>query len=770
MWLMQLPAVVESTELERLQHRIKGATRERMVRELNDVLERLTTEATLVLVLEDLHWSDVATVELLSSIAHRSEAARLLIVGTYRPAEAAVSDPVLLQSIRELRGRGLCKHLNVELLTRRDVGEYVAARLGGTDSEDVADQVFERSGGNALFMVNVFDHLMQARAIRKLDDRWIVDGAAAALSEVPEGLRPFIQCRLDTLSAEDRRILETASVVGVDFAAAALPPGSIPADLKQDLERLETRLEALAERTRLIEDCGVAEWPGGILSDRFRFRHALYRKGLYDEIPEARRARLHRMIGEHLRAAFGPEAAPLAAVLAVHFENGQDAESAARYRRMAGERALGRHAYHEAAQHLQRALDTFDQARDRPADGALGDLVRWELDVCTMLGTTLATIHGYSAPEVARINSRARSLIEQLDDPASQFRALLHLWSFSQVAAESDLSESYNLVTRMSELAARMENDELALMCSSVRSRTRILHGDLPGCAEDLQRLFTACDPRGLADLHSRYCPAEHALYCLGADACRLWLQGYPDQALARISDVRALAENLDRPYGHAVAGYMALHVLQFCGQTAQLDRQARDLRRLCAEHGFSLWSAWATCIQGWAVGARGDVAEGIALMVQGVEAFRDAGARVNQPFCLALLAELYLRAGRIEAAHERLAEARTRVEISSERYWDAEVHRLEGEVLLAAAEDGGRDRDDRAEACFRSALEIARRQQARSLELRAALSLSRLWSRSRSDEARRLLGGVLETFSEGHDTADLRAASEQMARLSRAD
>jgi predicted ATPase len=156
--------------------------------------------------------------------------------------------------------------------------------------------------------------------------------------------------------------------------------------------------------------------------------------------------------------------------------------------------------------------------------------------------------------------------------------------------------------------------------------------------------------------------------------------------------------------------------------------------------------------------------------MERGLEGWRGSGARIGEPYFLALLSETCLRAGRIEAAGERLAEARAQVDSSGERWWEAELHRLEGEVLLSAADDGDGDRDARAEACFRNALEVARRQQARSLELRAALSLSHVWSRSRRDEARLLLGAVLETFSEGHDTADLRAAREQMAQLSRAD
>jgi adenylate cyclase len=212
---------------------------------------------------------------------------------------------------------------------------------------------------------------------------------------------------------------------------------------------------------------------------------------------------------------------------------------------------------------------------------------------------------------------------------------------------------------------------------------------------------------------------------------------------------------------------------LQFRGETVQLERRVSDAHRISAEHGFSLWSAWATFIAGWVAGARADVgdeADGIALMEQGLDAWRGAGTHILEPYLLALLSETCLRAGRIDAAGERLAEARSQVEKSDERWWEAELHRLQGEVLLAAAGDGDRDRSDRAEACFRSALEVARRQQARSLELRAALSLSRLWSRTRRDEARQVLGGVLATLTEGHDTADLRAASEQMVQLSPAD
>ncbi|MEM7583576.1 MAG: AAA family ATPase [Acidobacteriota bacterium] len=764
MWLVQLPAAVESAEYERLQRRVEGATRERMVRELNDLLERLTTQATLVLVLEDLHWSDLATIDLLTSIAQRRDAARLLILGTYRPADAVVSVPPLRQAIRELRGKGLCEQLDLELLTRRHVRAYVDARLGGTDSREVADQVFQRSGGNALFMVNVLDQLVQARAISKLDDRWVVDGATAALNEVPEGLRPFIQQRLDALSSKERRTLEKASVAGVEFDAAALSSGTSSADLRENLERLESDLEALARRSHLIETLGMTDLPDGTLSARYRFRHALYREVLYQAIPAARRARLHRTIGERLRAAFGPDVASLASVLAVHFEKGRDAQSEARYRRMAGEQALGRHAYREAIQHLRKALEAFDRARTTPGDGDPEEQVRWDLEVSMALGTCLISIRGFADPEVKEVHSRARRLVERLDEPVAQLWALYNLWAFSTTAGE--LAKSADLVTRMSRLAAGTENDELTLMSSCARARTAFLRGQLAESADSVRQVLTLYEQHG--DRASRYAPEEPAVGSLSVDAWRLWLQGYPAQAAARAREVCELAERLGVAFGKAQAAAFLLVTLQLRGEDRALERRARDVYRLSAESGFELWAGFATFFEGWARAARTDEAEGITLMERGLDGWRGAGVRNLETYFLAVLSETSLRAGRIDAAEGRLAEARARVERSGERWWEAELHRLEGEVLLAGADDGGGDGDtgDRAEACFRRALEIARRLPARSLELRAAISLSRLWSRRRRDEARRLLGGVLETFNEGHSTADLRAASEQMARL----
>jgi DNA-binding winged helix-turn-helix (wHTH) protein/predicted ATPase len=762
MWLVQLPALVDSEELEQLQHQVWGATRERMVRELNDALEQLTAKHTLVLILEDLHWTDSATVDLLTSIAQRTEPARLLIVATYRPAEAIVSAPDFRTMVHELEARGLCEHFDLELLTPGAVAAYVSARFGGEDTQDVATAVYERSDGNALFMVNLFEHLAEKHAIRWRNHRWVVDVDSAALTQIPNGLRPFIDRRLDTLSGEDRDLLEAASVVGVEFSAAAVGAGWPRSGEEQLPPNIELRLESLVKHAQLIVPCGTIEWPDGTLSSCYRFGHALYRDGLYQQIPEARRVRLHRRVGEWLQKTWGEDSREMAAVLANHFEQGRDAGNAARYRRLAGERALGQHAYHEAAGHLQAALEAFDQPHSGPAEGDPEDRARWELEVCTALGTALIVTRGQSDTEVGKAHSRALSVLDCLNDPVAELQILFNLWTFSSAAA--DLTECANLVTRMSELAAGTENDEVALASHCAGARTALFRGKLAESADSAQRVFALYDPLRHSDLVNRTYNDEAGVSSLGADAWRLWLQGFPAQAMVRARAACELAERLHHPFSRAYALNWLIGTLQFRGETVQLERRISDVHGISAEHGFSLWSAWATCLSGWVAGARADVgdeADGIALMERGLDAWRGAGTRILEPYLLALLSETCLRAGRIDAASERLAEARDRVEKTGERWWEAELHRLEGEILLTAACDG--DERDRAEACFRRALEVAGRQGATSLELRAALSLSRLGN---SPDAHQLLGEIVGRFTEGHDTADLRAAQTQLSAI----
>jgi predicted ATPase len=392
----------------------------------------------------------------------------------------------------------------------------------------------------------------------------------------------------------------------------------------------------------------------------------------------------------------------------------------------------------------------------------LDDRLAWELEVCTALGTTLIATRGYSDPEVRQVHLRAEAMCDQLADPAQQLPTLFNLWAFHLVAGE--LRESRDHAVRMSELTAEVEDDELRLVTSSARVQDYFFRGELASSGDAIRDVVARYDPARHGHLARRYAQEDPGVTSLCHDAWRLWLSGFPDQAVVRAREALTLAERLGQPYGAALARFYALTAHQFRGDVPAVHREAEALEALSTEHGFELVLALSEILRGWAAAAGGDGAGRLAQMERGLEAVRSTGTGLMRSYFLALLVETHLSLGQVEPARDRLAEARAQVEKSDERWWEAELHRLEGEVLLAAEEDGPGDGRVAAEACFRRALEVARRQGAKSLGLRAALSLSRLGS---TRDARQLLSELVDAFTEGHDTVDLRSARAQLANVS---
>ena len=293
MWLTQLPGLASDAELERVQRQVQGATQARMIRELAEALDVLTADTPLVLVLEDLHWSDSATVEFLTSLAQRREPARLLVLGTYRPVETVLRRHPLRGMVQELVGRGQCVELCLELLPAEDVAAYVAGRLGGPVTAALAAFIYERTEGNALFMVHIVEHLVQHGLIIRQEGQWTLpDGAEAKLASVPEGLQQLLRRRIEELQPEARRVLEAASVAGEAFAVATVAAGA-----QCPVEEVEAVCEGLAAQQHFLDDSGLAVWPDGTSGGSYRFRHALYPQVLYEQLGSARRRQLHRRIG-----------------------------------------------------------------------------------------------------------------------------------------------------------------------------------------------------------------------------------------------------------------------------------------------------------------------------------------------------------------------------------------------------------------------------------------------------------------------------------------
>jgi predicted ATPase len=342
-WLVQMPGLLRASDLEKLQRKTQGVTRERMLRELAEALEAITAERPLVLILEDLHWSDVSTLDFLSLLARRQERARLLLIGTYRPIEVLTREHPLKGIKQELQLHEHCEELALNFLSEAAVAEYLERRFAGgarrvVPLQPLARFVHRRTDGNPLFMVQVTNELITCEVVTKRGGHWeIQDKCGEGSIGVPENLRQLIEQQLTRVNADERKILEAASVAGAEFSAATVAAG-----VEQSTEVVETHCDNLVRREQFLQAQGTTEWPDGTVAARYGFRHALYQEVLYNRLTATRRTRLHRQIGERQEQGYGKRTREIAAELALHFERGRDYRKTVQYLLQAGRNAIRR--------------------------------------------------------------------------------------------------------------------------------------------------------------------------------------------------------------------------------------------------------------------------------------------------------------------------------------------------------------------------------------------------------------------------------------------
>lgn len=361
MWLLQMPALLSASEREALGREVFGATRERMLREMGEALEALTAEQPLVLILEDLHWSDCSTLDLISYLATRVRPAHLMLIGTYRTAELIVSGHPLKAVKQELLAKKQCEELPLEYLSAEAIAKYLSVifpsnRFPG----ELAGLIHERTEGNPLFMVNAVEYLLTGGLIVKHEGTWeLVVEIEKVEVGVPDSIKQMIEKQLDNLSAEDARTLEAASLAGAEFSTLA-----VVAALEEDCGVVEARCDRLARQRQFIHDCGVQVLPNGETVGRYGFIHALYQNVLYDRVSPSKRVELHRRIGERGEEVFGERAREIAVELAMHFERGGDYKRASKYLQTAADNAIRRFAYQEAVTLSQRGIELLERVPD----------------------------------------------------------------------------------------------------------------------------------------------------------------------------------------------------------------------------------------------------------------------------------------------------------------------------------------------------------------------------------------------------------------------
>jgi predicted ATPase/DNA-binding winged helix-turn-helix (wHTH) protein len=750
-WLAQLPALLSDEEIDGVQRRAEGATRDRMLRELVEALDVISGDAPLVLLLEDLHWSDSATIDLLAMLARRRDAARLLVVATYRPADVIASGHPVRAAKRELQLHGRCEELPLDFLDVAAVGEYLERRFPGSPFPSELAQVLHRhTDGNPLFLLNTVDDLIARNQMREVDGRWILTVRANDIAlGAPETLWQMVEKQAARLTPEDRALLAMGSVAGVEFSAA-VAAGSEPHDG-------ERRCDALVRRGQFLRAAGEAAWPDGTVAGRYAFIHALYQSVLYAGVPVSQRMGLHLRIGERLERGYGDSAGEIAGELAMHFERARDFERALQYRRQAGENALRQHGYREAATHATQAIEllrTLPDAEERPHQ---------ELLFQVMLGGALTASRGFTGSEVGAVYARVRTLCASVGGSPEISPILLVLVRFYLSRGEMDIARG--LTREMLQMAEAADDPGLLLWAHTAAGIIAFYTGDFAVALEHFERGAALYDPHEHTHERSRALLAwqNPGVSCVAHSALTLWILGYPSRAAARGEEALTLARSLQHPHSLAYACHYvaALHQARRDHQTMSvLVEAAFDQAK---EHGLGVFIASGAIQRGWLLAERGHAADGLASMQQGVAALREIGANFVIPTFLASMAEVYEKARRPAEGLATVRDALALAEASGQHYWTAELHRLKGALALQSDDLTG------AEACFRDAIDIARRQGARSFELRAVMSLSRLWARhGKTSDAHALLSDACSWFTEGLDTPDLIDARTLLTDLAR--
>ena len=672
----------------------------------------------LVMVSEDLHWLDPSTLELLQLLAEQGASVPLMLLYTARPEFRA---PWPMHTHHN--------QIALNRLSSRNVREMVAGVAAGSAlTSDRVDAVVQRTSGVPLFVEEL--------------TRAVLEGGNAPLAgrDIPATLHDSLMARLDRLSSA-RETLQIGAVIGSEFSYGLLHAVHPISD-----EDLKDALQSATD-AELVYVHGIPP------DANYQFKHALIRDAAYAALLRSRRKELHSRIAEVLSQQFSERVTSAPELVAHHYTEAGLIEQAIPYWQRAGQRAIERSANTEAISHLTKGLELVDFLPDGP------ERIQQELTLQTIVGPAFIAAKGYAAPDVERTFARARELCSRLDDRAQLFSALYGLWWFHFVAAKLDAARSQ--AEELLEFAERQGDPVLLVTAHRALGYTLYDQGEFGTACEQFEKgiaIYTS-------DLHSeavRYGGTDPGVGCLCFDGMALWYRGYPDRALERMNDAIRLAQHLSHPLSLSASLNFAARVGQFRREASMARARAETSILSSAELGFSYWLAEATILKGWALAEEGQGEEGLLQMRQGLEAYAATGARLWRLYYLALMAQVHGQIGRVEEGLTELAEAMELVQSTSEREHEAELHRLKGELILKGCRGASPDATIRKQAkqCFQEAIEIARRQQAKSLELRAVMSMGCLLQQyGRKEEARTMLSAIYGWFTEGFETADLREA-----------
>jgi predicted ATPase len=602
--------------------------------------------------------------------------------------------------------------------------------------------ILDKTEGNPFFMEEL---------VQTLREQGLLTAEITRLTDLrlPTTVQGVLAARMDRLPAEEKALLQTLAVIGREFAASLLR--KVVTQPEPDLHRLLARLQA---GEFVYEQAAFPEV-------EYIFKHALTQEVAYNSLLIERRKLLHERTAQAMEEVYRHRLEDHYSELAYHYSRSGNTQKAVDYLQLAGQQAVQRSAYTEAVSHLTLAVELLKTLPDTL------ERARQELTLQTALGISLIPIRGYTVPEVGHIYTRARELCEQLGERSQLFAVLRGLWIFHLIRAEYETA--HELAYQGLQLAHELQDATFFLGAYQDLGFSSLWPGEWQAAQGYFEAALTFYDPQQHRIYLSLY-EADLGVWGLSEFSVALWCLGYPDQAQQKCREALTLAQKFAHPNTLEWVLLCAAWLHQYLREPQKTQEQAEATITLSHEHGFPLWLAWGTVLQGWALAMQGQTEIGIAHIRQGMTAAQAMAAEEARSHHLALLAEALSQAGQIAEGLTVLAEALEFVEQRGERVYEAELYRLKGELTLQQTNQKAKmetdprplnpDPQDEAEACFLKAIEIAQKQHAKSLELRAVMSLARLWQQQgKTAEARQRLAEIYGWFTEGFDTKDLQEA-----------
>lgn len=730
-----------------------------MFEQYTKVLQKLETLNPILMVIDDLQWADKGSVNLLFHLGRRVSGGRILLLGAYRSEEVALGrdgtrhplEP-LINEFRRTFGDIL---VNLDQILSEDEGRNFVDEFLDTEpnrlNESFREMLYKQTQGHPLFTIELLRGLQERGDIFKDPEGFWITGSSLNWETLPVRIEAAIQERISRLPKTMQKVLEIACIEGELFTAEVIA-SVMGIDEREVLECLSGDLDRLHS---LVRAQSIQRVNNRLLS-RYQFRHILFQRYIYSSLDEVQRAHLHEQVGKALENYYGSGegAAQIAVRLALHFQIARIDEKVIYYLQLAGDRAMQLSAYHEVITHASHALQLLKNIPESV------ERDERELALCLTLGNALVGAKGGQIAEVKNTYDRARHLCEKLDKKFELAQVLGGLTIFYYVRGNHH--KARELALEANDLAKIIDDPALLMLCNWNVGFVLFCLGEFPDALKYLRQVTEVYDFKHHHESLLQLRNSDAGTGAMAYETCCLWCLGYPDQALRRSQLTLEIGKKVAHPFSladvHCFAGCL-FHSMR--RDAVGLAEEAEELIKTADKSSLVGWLATGMRYRGEALVLQGNISESTELIQNGLAVMRSEEIAIFISGTYATLVEAQLNHGLLEDARERLDEAFAFVEETDERYWEAELFRLKGELLYLEGEIAG------AEACLNKAIKIARTQKAKSLELRAVIGLTKIWGdRGKKKQAHQMLKDLYDWFSEGFDTADLLAAKALLDEL----